>query len=71
MWLGEEHGRLTELTQNQVIRCYGKSLLSKWDREGGELRAMTIVDSLAEGNQDGVERDMIGVKGSYVPQEKP
>lgn len=32
---------------------------------------MTIADSLAEGNQDGVERDMIGVKGSYAPQEKP
>lgn len=43
----------------------------KWDREDGELRAMTIADSLAEGNQDGVERDMIGVKRSNVPQEEP
>ena len=32
---------------------------------------MTTADSLAEGNQDGAELDMIGVKTAHVPQEEP
>lgn len=61
MWLGEECRRLAgevrELTQNQVIRCHGKSLVSPSGTEkmGSEGQGeKTTADTLAEWNKTGL-----------------